>query len=210
VSDTTQILHEPWPSLSRQREGFAFGMWCFLGSEVLFFGGLFISYAVYRTLYPHAFEIASHETNIFYGSINTALLLTSSFIMTIALHASQGRMRRMLVFCLILTAAFGLAFLLVKGLEYADDLHKNLLPGPNFALKPDETRLFFALYWVMTGVHAIHLSVGIALTGSLALLVLSRRLATQSPAVEAIGLYWHFVDTVWIVLFALIYLPGRP
>ena len=210
MSDASDILREPWPSVPRQREGVSFGMWTFLASEVLFFGTLLVSYAVYRTLYPQAFAAASHETNILYGSINTALLLTSSFVMTVALRASQARMRRLLIFCLLLTAAFGIAFEVVKGLEYADDLRKNLLPGPDFKLGQAPARLFFGLYWILTGVHAVHLAVGIALVGLLAVAVLLGRIAAESPAVEAIGLYWHFVDTIWIILFALIYLPGRP
>ena len=210
MSDASDILREPWPSVPRQREGVSFGMWTFLASEVLFFGTLLVSYAVYRTLYPQAFAAASHETNILYGSINTALLLTSSFVMTVALRASQARLRRLLILCLLLTAAFGIAFEVVKGLEYADDLRKNLLPGPDFKLGQAPARLFFGLYWILTGVHAVHLAVGIALVGLLAVAVLLGRIAAESPAVEAIGLYWHFVDTIWIILFALIYLPGRP
>lgn len=210
MSDSSEILREPWSSVPRQREGVAFGVWIFLGTEVLFFGGLFLSYAVYRTLYPGAFRIASHETDIVYGSINTALLLTSSFVMTVALHASGLGRQRFLVFCLLLTAGLGLAFLAVKGLEYADDIGTRLVPGPGFALDPPATQLFFALYWVMTGIHAIHLAIGIALVGGLAALVLRGSIAPQSPAVEGTSLYWHFVDSIWIVLFALIYLPGRP
>ncbi len=209
MSDASQILKEPWPSVSRQREGAAVGIWVFLASEVLFFGALMVSYAVYRTLYPAAFEAASHETDILYGTINTALLLTSSFIMTIALHASQMRLRRLLVICLLLTAAFGIAFLVVKGLEYAEDLDKHLLPGPHFGLSPPATELFFALYWVMTGVHAIHLAVGIIIVLILATAIERESVVPDSPAVEPVALYWHFVDTVWIILFALIYLPGR-
>ena len=171
---------------------------------------LVLGYTVYRTLYPQAFSIASHETNILYGSINTALLLTSSFIMTLALQVSQLRRRGLLVALLVLTAAFGAAFLAVKSLEYIDDLHKSLLPGPHFDLHPAATRLFFAFYWISTGIHAIHLTIGVFVTLTLALSVLVRRVVADSPAVETVALYWHFVDTVWIVLYALIYLPGRP
>lgn len=209
MSDPSEILREPWPSVARQREGVAFGVWIFLSTEVLFFGGMFLSYAVYRTLFPEAFRIASHETDILYGTINTALLLTSSLTMTIALHASLLGRRRLLVLCLLLTAALGLAFLAVKGLEYAEDLKKGLLPGPNFALEPAATRLFFGLYWVMTGIHAVHLAIGIAIAGFLTLLLLRRSIVPESTAIEGASLYWHFVDSIWIVLFALIYLPGR-
>jgi cytochrome c oxidase subunit III len=209
MNEAPALLHEPWPTVAREREGVALGIWTFLASEILFFGGLFLSYTVYRNLYPQAFRIASHETDILYGTINTALLLTSSYIMTLALHASDQGRRRILVFCLILTAAFGLAFLAVKGLEYADDIDKHLIPGRDFALRPAATRLFFALYWVMTGVHAVHLAIGVALVAYVGRLALKEAIPAQSPAIEATSLYWHFVDSVWVVLYALIYLPGR-
>lgn len=209
MSDPSGILREPWPSVARQREGVSFAVWIFLGTEVLFFGGMFLSYTVYRTLFPMAFKIASHETDIWYGTINTALLLTSSLTMTIALHASVLGRRRLLLFCLLTTAALGLAFLSVKGLEYAEDIRKHLLPGPSFSLEPAATRLFFGLYWVMTGIHAIHLAIGIVITGFFASLLSRRLIAPQSTAIEGTSLYWHFVDSIWIVLYALIYLPGR-
>lgn len=210
MSESARILHDPpWPSVPRQREAATFGMWTFLASEVLFFGALIAGYTVYRVLYPHAFAVAAHETNILYGSINTALLITSSYTMTVAVQASEARLRRLLLFALVLTAVIGVAFVAVKMLEYKDDLDKQLLPGVHFALHPAATRLFFALYWVMTGVHAIHLSIGIVLTLALAYAVASDREIVDSSKVSPIALYWHFVDTIWIVLYALIYLPGR-
>lgn len=209
MRDVATVLRFPWPSVERQREGVAFGMWTFLASEILFFGGLFLSYAVYRGLYSEAFDVASRATSILYGTINTALLLTSSFIMTLALHGSERGARRFVIGCLFVTAAFGLAFLAVKGLEYAEDIDKNLMPGPSFALEPDGTRLFFALYWIMTGIHAVHLAVGVALVIYVATALLTERMPAESPAIEATSLYWHFVDSIWLVLYALIYLPGR-
>ncbi len=209
MRDVATVLRFPWPSVERQRQGVAFGMWTFLASEILFFGGLFLSYAVYRGLYPEAFDAASRATSIFYGTINTALLLTSSFIMTLALHGSERGARRFVIGCLFVTAALGLAFLVVKGLEYAEDIDKRLVPGPSFALEPDATRLFFALYWIMTGIHAIHLAVGVALVTYVTTELLRERMPLESPAIEATSLYWHFVDSIWLVLYALIYLPGR-
>jgi len=211
MSDAARILHDPpWPSVPRQREAATFGMWVFLASEALFFGALIAGYAVYRVLYPHDFAIASQQTNILYGSINTGLLITSSFTMTVAVQASEARMRRLLIFALVLTAAIGIAFIAVKMLEYKDDLDKHLLPGAHFALPSAATRLFFGLYWVMTGVHAIHLAVGCLLTLALAWAIASRHEVSDSSKVSPIALYWHFVDTIWIILYALIYLPGRP
>ncbi len=208
MSDDPSVVQFPWPTVARQREGVAFGMWTFLGSEILFFGGLLLTYAVYRTLYPQAFNSGSAATDIFYGTINTALLLTSSFIMTMALRGSESGSRGVVAACMLTTAAFGLAFLAVKGLEYAEDIDKHLVPGPHFPLHPP-ARLFFAFYWVATGVHAIHLLVGILVAVFLGIRVALRQMAPESTAIEAASLYWHFVDSVWIVLYALIYLPGR-
>ena len=211
MSESPQILRAPWPSVARQREGAAFGMWVFLASEVLFFGVLMLSYAVYHTLYPNAFYAASHETSILYGSINTALLLTSSLVMTLALHASKLQLRSETVVCLLLAAVLGVVFLAVKGLEYSDDLKKHLLPSaPGFSLHEPGARIFFALYWIMTAVHAVHLGIGIAVTLLLAFSIHWQRVVVNTPKAEPVALYWHFVDTIWIILYALIYLPGRP
>jgi cytochrome c oxidase subunit 3 len=209
MSDSIGVLRKPWPSLPRQREGVEFGMWVFLASEILFFSGLFLSYAVYRTLDPASFDAASRETNIVFGTINTALLITSSFVMTLAGRASENGWRRMLGACLLATAAFGVAFLIVKGFEYSQDLSERLVPGADFPLRPAATRLFFAIYWVSTGVHATHLAIGVGLVAFLGVSALRRNLEPASASVEAASLYWHLVDSIWIVLYALLYLPGR-
>jgi cytochrome c oxidase subunit 3 len=209
MSETARVLREPWPNLARQREGVAFGMWTFLVTEALFFGALILVYAVYRHLHPHAFREAAAATNLVYGTINTGLLLTSSFVMTIALEAAGSGMRRLAILGLSAAALLGGAFLVVKGLEYREDFARHLVPGPDLPFHAPAAQLFYALYWVMTGIHAIHLIIGIALAGSIAIFLARRTLAPHSTAVEACGLYWHFVDTVWLVLYALIYLPGR-
>jgi cytochrome c oxidase subunit 3 len=209
MSDAAGILREPWPDVARQRLGASFGIWAFLASEVLFFSALFLSYAVYRSLHPDAFRIAAHETNILYGTINTALLLTSSLNMTIAGRAATEGMRRLAITCLLITAAFGAAFLTVKGLEYSDDLAKGLFPGPSFPLRPASAQLFWGLYWVMTGVHAIHLTVGIGAVLILTGLIASEIIPLQTTAAEVTSLYWHLVDVIWVVLYALLYLGGR-
>jgi cytochrome c oxidase subunit III len=210
VSDSTSILREPWPNVERQRHGAAFGIWVFLATEMLFFGGLFLMYAVYRTLHPEAFHLASHETDILYGTTNTFILLTSSLIITMAERAAAGEQRRLAVTCLLATAALGMAFLAVKGFEYREDIAKGLLPVPAFPLHPPSTQLFWGLYWVMTGVHAIHLAIGVGVVLVLATLIGRRVVPLRTPASEVVSLYWHFVDVVWVTLFALIYLPGRP
>lgn len=203
------ILREPWPTLERQREAVSFGMWTFLATEILFFGALILVYATYRHTYPEAFRQAGAATDLVYGSANTAILLTSSLIMTIAMDAAGAGMRRLAILCLSATAALGVAFLVVKGLEYHEDIAKNLLPGPRLPFHAPAAQLFYALYWIMTGIHAIHLIIGVALVISIAIFLARHSLAPQSTALEASGLYWHFVDTVWLVLYALIYLPGR-
>lgn len=209
MSGTAGALREPWPNLRLQREGVGLGMWMFLASEVLFFGGLFVSYAVYRSFNDEAFRIAAKHTQIVYGSINLLLLLTSSFTMTVALRAATMRMRRLTLICLGVTAALGFAFLGCKGLEYYADLKEHLFPGPNFPLSPPATQIFWGLYWVMTGIHAIHLSAGIGVVLVVFTLFKRNIVPVQGSTMEGVALYWHFVDSVWIVLYPLIYLAGR-
>jgi cytochrome c oxidase subunit 3 len=209
MSDVATALREPWPDLDRQREGVTVGIWLFIASEVLFFGALFLGYAVYRTLYPEAFRIAGAQTEVFYGSVNLLLLLTSSVTMTVAVDASRWALRRTVISCLALTMLLGGTFLIFKGFEYSADIAKGLFPGPHFPLHPPQTQLFWALYWVMTGVHAIHLAVGIGIVGVFAWMFWRRWLLIESPAILGVGTYWHFVDTVWIILFPLLYLVNR-
>jgi len=202
-------LQEPWPTRALQREGVGVGMWIFLASEVLFFSGLLITYAVYRSLYAEAFRVAAARTDIVYGAINTMILLTSSLTMTVALRAATAQLRQLAIGCLIATAALGLAFLAVKGLEYYGDYTKGLILGAHFALAPPETQLFWMLYWVMTGVHAIHLTAGILIVLTIAILFERRIVPLQASTTEGVAIYWHFVDCVWLVLFPLLYLVGR-
>ena len=212
MSDTSGLLREPWEYFERQREAGKFGIWVFLASEVLFFGALMLTYAVCRVDHPDAFAAAGRETNIWYGTINTAVLLTSSLTMAVASQAAAaGRhFQRLVISCLTATAALGIAFLIVKGFEYKEDIDKHLVPGAQFALKETGAQLFYGLYWLVTGVHAIHLTIGIVLVIRLALLGYFDRLRLMgSPEIEVTGLYWHLVDVIWIFLYPLIYLPGR-
>ena len=206
------ILKEPWRDLAQQREGATFGIWIFLASELLFFGSLLLLYTVYRIENPQAFAAAARETDIFYGTVNTAVLLTSSLTMAVAAQGAEAKadFHRLIVWCLAATAALGLTFAVLKGFEYAEDIEKGLVPGPDFALKEPAAQIFFALYWIFTGIHAIHLSIGIVLVGRLCLLGARRRMELRdNPEVEVTALYWHLVDVIWIVLYPLIYLPGR-
>jgi cytochrome c oxidase subunit 3 len=209
MSDTSPALHEPWPSLERQKEGVSFGVWVFLASEVLFFGGLFLGYTVYRNLYPEAFHTAAHETEVFFGTLNTAILLTSSLTMAVASRGAAAGFRRMTLACLTATALFGCAFLVAKGFEYRDDIVNGMVPGPGFPLQPSATQIFWAFYWVMTGLHAVHLTVGIGVIAVVTIRLYRRRLALEGSTFEGVALYWHLVDIIWIVLLPLLYLIGR-
>lgn len=209
MSDTAGALQHPWSTLRLQREGVGLGMWIFLVSEVLFFGGLFVSYAVYRSFNEEAFRIAGEHTEIVYGTINTVLLLTSSLTMTVALRAATANMRDLTLACLAVTAALGVAFLICKGLEYREDLKEHLFPGPHFPLAPPATQMFWGFYWIMTGIHAVHLSGGIAIVLVVLVLFKRRVIPVQGSTMEGVAIYWHFVDSVWLVLYPLLYLAGR-
>lgn len=209
MTEASHALHEPWPNLRLQREGVGLGMWIFLASEILFFGGLFCSYAVYRSFNDAAFRVAGEHTQIVYGSINTALLLVSSFTITVALRAATVEMRRLTLVFLAVTAALGLGFLICKGLEYREDLKEHLFPGPEFPLSPPATQMFWGFYWIMTGIHAVHLSAGIAVVLSVFALFKRNIIPVQGSTMEGVAIYWHFVDSVWLVLYPLLYLAGR-
>jgi cytochrome c oxidase subunit 3 len=188
-------------------------MWVFLATEVLFFGGMFAAYAAYRALFPGAFGHASRHLDVTLGTTNTVVLITSSLTMALAVHAVQTGRRRGGALWLGLTMALGAIFLAIKGWEYARKLDEGLLPGPAFVYPgadAPQAELFFSLYFAMTGVHALHMVIGIGLLTWLVLRVRSGGVsAVYHTPVELSGLYWHFVDIVWIFLFPLLYLIGR-
>ena len=186
-----------------------FGIWVFLATEILFFNALFLTFAIDRMRHRDAFLIAARHTDLTYGTINTALLLTSSLTMALAVKVADAGRRKLAVRFLLATIALALCFLAVKGLEYRSDIVKGLTPGHNFALSPPATALFWSLYWVMTGVHAVHVTVGIAILSFLAWSIRKERIELRGGALEAAALYWHFVDIVWIFLYPLLYLGGR-
>jgi len=198
----------------QQREASTLGMWIFLVTEVMFFGGLFTAYVTYRALYPDAFAHASHHLDVVLGTFNTAVLISSSLTMALAVHAAQVGRRGRLVACLFLTALLGATFLVVKVVEYAEKFEHHLVPGPAFAwpesAEAPNVQLFYSLYFAMTGLHALHMVIGL---GILTWLILGARRGRFGPTyatpVEVSGLYWHFVDIVWIFLFPLLYLIGR-
>lgn len=190
------------------------GMWVFLVTEVLMFGGLFVAYGIFRGLYPEMFTLAHKELNVKMGLINTIVLITSSITMVLAVTATQKGQRDRAILNLVITFMLACVFLVVKYFEYSAKIHHGLLPAGFFhnehmsQLQP-KSPLFFSLYFVMTGLHGVHVLVGMGLIAWL----IKRTMAKEfSPyfytPVELVGFYWHFVDLVWIYLFPLLYLVG--
>jgi cytochrome c oxidase subunit 3 len=187
------------------------GMWIFLASEVLFFGGVFVAYLYGRTHWPAGFALASRHTDVVLGTLNTAVLLTSSALVALAVACEEHPgARRWTANLLWATAALGVVFLVIKGLEYHAEWNERLFPTADFALaRTAGAEEFWALYFVATGLHAVHLSIGVA---TLAVFARARRLRrpwADARHVEVVALYWHFVDVVWIFLYPLIYLVSR-
>lgn len=204
------FLRPPWENLARQHQAVAFGMWVFLISEILLFAGLFAGYSVYRHLYPAGFAAAGAHTDIVYGTVNTAILMTSSLFIALAGGFARARLQRLAKLCILVTLALGATFLVVKGFEYRQDIEEHLVPGPGFAIAAQGAALFFSFYWIMTGVHAVHVTCGLAAITRL--LIASREQPlwlSGSGSEEATALYWHLVDVIWIVLYPLLYLGGR-
>ena len=192
-------------------------MWIFLITEIMFFGGMFAAYTVYRRAYPEVFAIASSSLNEIIGAVNTGVLLLSSFTMVMAVRAGQLGQRNMIIFFLVLTLLFGGVFLGVKAYEWNEKFEEHHIPGQAaFHLEgvsqdqQGHAQLFFSLYFAMTGLHALHMVIGV---GILSFLILEARkgiyTATYYTPVDVAGLYWHFVDIIWIFLFPLLYLIDR-
>jgi cytochrome c oxidase subunit III len=211
MAEDASFVAEQFEDSAQQYQASVLGMWIFLATEILFFGGLFMAYLLYRHTYPTGFAAGSRATDLFYGTLNTVLLLTSSLTMALGVHAAQQGQRRSLVRFLGFTLAFAGGFLVVKGFEYHEDYVRHLVPGTFFDknLHP-QAELFFYLYWAMTGLHAFHVLVGILVLSSILFLARRDRFSsTYFTPVEVAGLYWHFVDIVWIFLYPLLYLIDR-
>lgn len=198
---------------TQQREAASLGMWVFLVTEIMFFGGLFTGYVVYRAVYPEGFAAASRHLNVWLGGVNTMVLIASSLTMALAHHAAQTGNVRALLRNLMLTIGLGCVFLAVKFFEYGHKVKEGVMPGSAFEFEPpheEAAQVFFSFYFAMTGLHALHMIVGIGVLAVLAALATRVRFSSaNSTAVEMAGLYWHFVDIVWIFLFPLLYLLGR-
>lgn len=217
MADADVAMH--FEDRRQQHEAANLGMWAFLSTEVLFFGGLFLLYAVYRAQNPAMFTAASRHLDLTLGTINTAVLLTSSFTVALAVHAAQQGKANRVMLMLGLTIAMAGAFLVIKAFEYSHKVHDGLVPGALFNPRQGiglgaDSELFFSLYFVTTGLHAVHVIVGIGLLVATALIVRRDRDRDEVSArrvnlVEMTGLYWHFVDLVWIYLFPLLYLIDR-
>jgi len=220
TSNTQAILKEQYDDLPQQREAATFGMWVFLGTEVLLFGGMFLGYTAYRWFYPEAWQHASRHTYYWFGTVNTAVLLTSSLTMALAVSAAQDRpangSRHGLLRWLLITALLGIAFLGIKLVEYSRDIADRSVPGHGFdvhAYPPADAgpaQLFWSFYWVMTGVHAVHLTVAIGLVLSMVVLTLRNRIWSENDTpVRLTALFWHLVDVIWVFLYPMLYLVGK-
>ncbi|MGA2593662.1 MAG: cytochrome c oxidase subunit 3 family protein [Bryobacteraceae bacterium] len=210
----TLALREQFETPAQQKEASTLGMWIFLVTEIMFFGGMFLAYAVYRSIYPNVFSTASNTLNVVIGAVNTGVLLCSSFTMVLAVRSAQIGNRKALIVFLILTMLFGGVFLGVKAYEWNEKFVEHHVPGPTFHLEgtpmQGQAQLFFSLYFAMTGVHALHMVVGV---GIMLVLLFQAYAGKYTPdyytPVDVGGLYWHFVDIIWIFLFPLLYLIGR-
>ncbi len=217
MSTTHELLQEPplaehFDDLEQQHLSAQLGMWIFLATEALFFGGLFCAYTVYRRMHWIEFVVASRELNVAAGAINTAVLLTSSLTMALAVRAAKLRERRWLLIYLAITIVFGAVFLGIKAFEWSEDYERGLVPGSlfTFPFRPEFAgfaEIFFLLYFLMTGLHAIHLIIGIALVATVAGFCARHQYVAQGEnLVEMTGLYWHFIDVIWVFLYPLLYL----
>jgi cytochrome c oxidase subunit III len=213
----TGELFGQFETMDQQRETASLGMWVFLVTEVLFFGGMFMTYTLNRSTYPDVFGEASRSINLTLGAVNTVVLIGSSLTMAMSVWAAQVGKTRLVTFFLIATLILGTVFLGIKGVEYHEKFVEHHVPGLDFSFEPGASpatnahaQLFFSLYFAMTGLHALHMIIGAGLLLWLIKESLRGRFtASYNTPVENVGLYWHFVDIVWIFLFPLLYLIDR-
>ena len=213
----TPALRVQFDTEAQQKDASSLGMWIFLVTEIMFFGGMFAVYTIYRSWYPDVFAIASSSLNEIIGAVNTGVLLLSSFTMVMAVRAGQLGQQKMIVIFLILTLLFGGIFLGVKAYEWNQKFEEHHIPGQAAfhlaGVLPQEqghAQLFFSIYFAMTGLHALHMVIGVGIL--LTLIVQARKgkfSASYYTPVDVAGLYWHFVDIIWIFLFPLLYLIDR-
>jgi cytochrome c oxidase subunit III len=217
-----ELLHH-FAEPQQQRDAASLGMWIFLSTEVMFFGGLFCAYLIYRRLYFGDFGAASKSIDATLGATNTAVLICSSLTVVLAVWAAQTALRKLLIGSLIVTMLLGMVFLGIKAKEYKDKFEEHHVPGASFSFdhvpipghpdqyaNPRHAEIFFALYFIMTGLHALHMIIGLGLFAWLLFMAWKGRFTPEyHTPIEIGGLYWHFVDIVWIYLFPLLYLIDR-
>ena len=208
-----ELLHH-FEDPEQQKDSATLGMWVFLATEIMFFGGMFTAYTVYRSMFYDAFASTSRYMNVILGGINTAVLLTSSLTMALAVRAGQLNQRKAVIWLLIATMLLGCVFLGIKSVEYHEKWVEHLVPGFNWhyedARYAHQAQIMLFLYFMMTGMHAIHMIVGEGLLAYLVLSAWRHRFSDRwYTPIDMIGLYWHFVDIVWIFLFPLLYLVGH-
>jgi cytochrome c oxidase subunit 3 len=211
-------LAHQFEDVVQQREAGSLGMWIFLATEIMFFGGMFCAYTVYRHAYPQAFEYASsHLLEWQFGATNTVVLICSSLTMVLAIYAAQnGKKPALQVFFLVLTILLGLAFLGIKfTFEWYHDWVEHVVPGFHWQVRPEwgplapEVQLFMCFYFFMTGLHALHMIIGVGIMLVISWMAWKGRFTPEyHNPLEISGLYWHFVDIIWIFLFPLLYLLG--
>src|SRR5262245_37159020 len=213
MAEQDPLLAHHFDTMVQQRKAVELGVWLFLAQEVMFFGGLFLAYTFYRSRYHEAFIEASHHLDVRLGTINTVVLISSSLTMALAVRAAQQGKRSMTGSFIVVTMLLGLVFLGIKGVEYHHKFVEHAIPGPDFVYHGEHVRgaqIFYLLYFTMTGMHALHMIIGEGIM--IALLVWNARGAVSASypsRVEGVGLYWHFVDIVWIFLFPMLYLISR-
>jgi cytochrome c oxidase subunit 3 len=206
------VAHQ-FEDLEQRHRAASLGLWVFLAGEILFFGALFVSYTIYRVTYPRAFHAASHHLYLWIGAVNTAVLLTSSLTVALAVHAAAAHEQHSTLKFLLGTIGLAGVFLCLKAVEYYLDYREGLVPVLHFepervGADPPHVQLFLTFYFIMTGLHALHVTAGILVMAILAALIAWRGVGERENAVEMVGLYWHFVDIVWLFLFPLLYLLG--
>ena len=210
-------LAHQFEEIGQQREAASLGMWAFLVTEILFFGGMFTAYIVYRALHFESFVTGSHLLEVKFGATNTYVLIGSSFTMAMAIRCAQaGKRKGQIIFWLVLTMIFGALFLFFKfNFEWTRDYAEHIVPGFGFQYRPEwgslgpQVQMFMCFYFFMTGLHALHMIVGLGILTTLVIMTARNKFSAEYYApLEISGLYWHFVDIVWIFLFALLYLIG--
>jgi cytochrome c oxidase subunit III len=212
LSSTTALAHQ-FDDVEQQRDASTLGMWVFLLTEIMFFGGMFLGYTIYRSAYPDAFAVASQYMDVTLGTVNTVVLITSSLTMALAVMSSRLNQQHVTKLMLLATIGLGIVFLGIKMYEYHEKYVEHVVPGVDFRLTGPEAghmQMLFVFYFLMTGMHAFHMVIGI---GLLSWLIRKNAKGVFSDVyntpVEIVGLYWHFVDIVWIFLFPLLYLIGQ-